>query len=242
MASQWSSMRCLCAQCRRSCCSRQNDDEEYAIWVRRNSPVLAYNYEEQENRVRATKSLKELNQIESSGRGHFKKKVRLGITTIYGSTQSLFDADLVQAHEAIWQLKSSVPRLAAASSQPIAANSEGYNFICNCDERRSQSCDPQLLKSTTVRRGILRETVQMQGPVSKTQPKRNERKVQQSNDIQSHSRFSRNSRSRRSLHEFARDFKANMRRGFNKMFTNGSGGNRLDFFKIVYINSLRICV
>lgn len=235
MTSQWPSMSCLCAQCRRCCCSQSLYDEErekYDVWVRRDS-LNSYSsyYRVEERDLRPTKSLKDLAASEqsssSSSQRFFPKKVRLGITTVYGSTQSLLSSDLIQAHEAIWQLKESVPRLASAVSQPIAASSEGYNFICNCDEKRSQSCDPIFLKSGTNKRGILKDkTVKESSLISKsstkTQTKQNERK----SSNEQNSRFSRNNRSRRSLHDFAQSFRSKMSRGFKQVFNKRNGGGR----------------
>jgi hypothetical protein len=208
MAYQWPSMNCLCAQCRQCCYNERakNDVEAYDVWVRRNSPI----FQVQES-VWTTKSLGELNTI-SSDKKYSTKKVRLGITTVYGSTQSLLESDLARAQQAVWQFRSSIPRLAAASSQPIAASSEGYNFICNCDEKRSHSCDPHLLK-----RGILRDNSAISSSVNNVQ-------IMNGDSNQTNSRFSRSSRPRRNLREFARNFQQKMSRGFRQVFKNGSGG------------------
>ncbi|KAI6179101.1 Copine domain-containing protein [Aphelenchoides besseyi] len=98
-------------------------------------------------------------------RPFYTKKVRLGITTVFGSTQSLAGVELLQAHEALWKFKSQVTRFASPPGEigAIAAQSEGYNFICNC-ERRAFSCEARFGCSQTndpvwkLRSGILRET------------------------------------------------------------------------------------
>ncbi|KAI6221558.1 Copine domain-containing protein [Aphelenchoides besseyi] len=106
-----------------------------------------------------------LTRESSVRRPFYTKKVRLGITTVFGSTQSLAGAELLQAHEALWKFKSQVTRFASPPGKirAIAAQSDGYNFICNC-ERRAFSCEARFGCSQIndpvwkLRSGILRET------------------------------------------------------------------------------------
>lgn len=241
MASEWPSMSCLCAQCRRSSCHGRTKRED--VWIRRNSPTYL-----REQAPDTTQSLHDLYSTQRrpegflfDGNRFYPKKVRLGITTVYGSTQSLIDSDLLQAHEAIWKLKSSIPRLSLTSSQPIAASSPGYNFICNCgSKQRSHSCDARMTKIQQ-QKGILRgntPSVRIK-VVGKTQTKKNERSEKTNESKNSSSRSSRPSlprRTGRNLRDFAQSIARRMPRGIKQMF-NGGGKYVPSFLKIYLLCS-----